>query len=440
VRLIEPLAPLLTHWWIAGWLLLLPVNLAAQDIFDRPPISYREVSPDNAVSRLQRQLDGGQISLNYEDQWGYLRSLLSELGILESSQTLVFSKTSLQQRLIAPRNPRALYFNDDVYVGYVRSGDVLELSVADRQLGTVFYTLDQALSERPRFVQQFDDCLRCHGGSQTRGIPGHVLRSVYPDDKGLPIFSAGSFRVDHTTPWEQRWGGWYVSHVPGHARHLGNITYQRDATGDARPAESGTQPMSIEKRFSSAGYPSSHSDAVALMVLAHQSMAHNAITQAGFNVRSALHRDEALNRELGKPADHRWSSTERVLESATRALLECFLMCDEAPFPTPLGATTLFAEQFEATGPFDPEGRSLRQLDLQHRLFRYPMSYLIYTESFDALPEALRAAFWARLDAVLAGTDPQQARFSHLSDQDREAIRQILIATKTGIPPVGLWR
>ena len=242
----ERSAPLAARCWLTGLMILIPVELAAQDSFDRPPISYRDVTPNNPVSRLQQQLDDGHISLSHDNQWGYLRSLLAELGILESSQTLVFSKTSLQQRLIAPRNPRALYFNDDVYLGYVRSGDVLELSVADPQLGTVFYTLDQAISERPRFVQQFDDCLRCHGGSQTRGIPGHVLRSVYPDDTGLPIFSAGSFRVDHTTPWDQRWGGWYVSDVPGHARHLGNITYQRDTTGDARPVESGSDTRSFE--------------------------------------------------------------------------------------------------------------------------------------------------------------------------------------------------
>lgn len=405
----------------------------AQDQFERPPISYSESAPANAVERLQARLDRGEARLAYEEKLGYLRSVLAELRVPVSSQTLVFSKTSLQQHRITPRNPRALYFNDDVYVGYVSAGEVVELSVADPALGTVFYTLDQTIAERPRFVRQTEECLICHGGSQTRGVPGHIVRSVYPDSTGQPIFSAGSHRVDHTTPFKDRWGGWYVTGRHGAATHLGNITYQSRPDEGVAGDTSGLNATDIRDRFHTAGYLSSASDLVALMVLAHQTAAHTIITKASFDVRQALFREAALNRELHEPEGRRWPSTTTVLDAAAASLVDCFLFCDEAPLPAPISGTTAFAEQFSAGGKADASGRSLRALDLQTRLFRHPCSFLVYTESFDALPAELRERFWARMDAVLARNDRGE-EFAHLSAADRAAIREILAATKPGVP------
>ena len=407
------------------------------DEYDRPPISYATAAPDNPVERLQARLDAGAERLEFDERCGYLPGVLEALGVPVSSQTLVFSKTSLQQAKIGPRNPRALYFNDDVYVGYVRTGDVVELSVADPGLGTVFYTLDQEAVDRPRFARRTDDCLICHGGSQTRGVPGHVMRSVYPDPRGQPIFSAGSHRVDHTTPFAVRWGGWYVTGSHGAATHLGNITYRQRPAGDAPEDDGGLNLTAVADRFDTHGYLAPHSDLVALMVLAHQGSGHNAITRAGFDVRTALHRETALNRDLGEPPGHRWPSTDTVLDSAARSLVECFLFCDEPPLEAPLAGTSGFAAEFAAVGPRDPAGRSLRDFDLRTRLFRHPCSFLVYTESFDALPAELRERFWSRMDAALSGADPH-GRFGHLSAADRVAIREILAATKPGTPAA--WR
>lgn len=416
-----------------------PRPAIAEDDFERPPIDYSASAPDNAVERLQRRLDAGTAALDRDGTTGYLESVLDALRVPVSSQTLVFSKTSLQQQRIRPGNPRALYFNDDVYVGYVRSGDVVEVSVADPKLGAVFYTLDQTATERPRFVRQTDDCLICHGGSQTRGIPGHVIRSVYPDASGQPLFSAGSHRVDHSTPLEQRWGGWYVTGRHGTATHLGNVTYRARPEGDAAVDTSGLNVDDVSDRFNPQGYLAPDSDLVALSVLAHQAHAHNVITRASFDARTALHREAALNRELGEPEGHRWPSTETVLDAATAALVECFLMCDEAGLPAPITGTTRFAAEFAAAGPRDPEGRSLRDLDLETRLFRHPCSFLVYSESFDALPDQVRTRFWARMHTILSGQD-RSGRFDHLSTDDRTAIRQILAATKPGAPAAWMRR
>jgi hypothetical protein len=404
-------------------------DAVAADDFELAPILYSASTPDNPVSRLQARLDAGESTLNWDDSVGWLSSVLAALEVPTSSQTLVFSKTSLQQTRISPRNPRALYFNDDVYVGYVRAGEVVEVSVADPALGTVFYSLEQVPGERPRFERRTEDCLLCHGGSQTRGVPGHIVRSVYPSPSGQPIFSAGSHRVDDSTPLADRWGGWYVTGRHGQQRHLGNITYDaRPATAaDADP--SGLNVTDLGERFGTKGYLTNQSDLVALSVFAHQAAAHNALTRASFDVRAALHREAALNRDLDQSPDYRWPSTNTVLDGAAKTLVECFLFCDEAPLAGPIEGTTTFAKEFAARGPTDAEGRSLRHFDLERRLFCHPCSFLVYSESFDALPAELRDRFWTRIGEVLTAADPGP-RFHHLSADDRKAIRAILVATK----------
>lgn len=418
---------------VAACLALVAVPAAAADAFEEAPISYSRTEPANVVADLAHRLATNEVELSFDGSTGYLRSVLEALAVPVSSQTLVFSKTSLQQQRISPRSPRALYFNDEVYVGFVRGGDVLEFSVADPQLGTVFYTLDQAASRPPRFVRQTDNCLLCHGGAQTRGVPGHVIRSLYPDSGGQPIFSAGSYRVDDTTPLADRWGGWYVSGRHGEASHLGNVTYRRRPEPDEERDTGGLNQTDHGARFDASGYLSPHSDLVALTVLAHQASGHTVLVKASFDARTALHREAALNRELGEPADHRWPSTNTVLDAAAEALVECFLFCGEAPLPDPIEGTTAFAAEFAAAGPPDPAGRSPRTLDLQTRLLRHPCSFLIYSSSFDALPDELRQRFWTRMDTVLARGEGGE-RFAHLSEADRTAIREILAATKPGVP------
>jgi hypothetical protein len=408
--------------------------LRAIDGFEEPPISYIATKPADAVAELQERISRGDVRLAFDDSTGYLRSVLDLLRIPVSSQTLVFSKTSLQQRSITPRNPRAIYFNDDVYVGFVRHGDVIELSVADPQVGTVFYTLDQRVVEKPAFVRQTDDCLTCHAGPQTRGVPGHIVRSVYANRSGQPIFSAGSYRVDDSTPLADRWGGWYVSGSHGASTHLGNITYRKRPETPDDHDSTGLNQIDLGSRFNASGYLSPHSDIVALTVLAHQATAHTTLVKASFESRVGLHREAALNRELGKPADHRWPSTDTILDSAAASLVECFLFSGAAPLQAPIKGTTGFAEEFAAHAPTDAHGRSLRSLDLQQRLLRYPCSFLIYSRAFDALPEELRQRFWAKMDAVLCGRDTS-GKYVHLSPDDRSAIRDILRDTKPGAPP-----
>jgi len=411
------------------WIALTAAPLEAGDDFEQPPISCSESQPANPIAELNDRLARGDARLAFDQSLGYLRSVLELLHVPISSQTLVFSKTSMQQRHITPRNPRAIYFNDEVYVGFVRGGDVLELSVADPQLGTVFYTLDQRVRERPTFMRQTNSCLICHGGTRTRGVPGHIVRSVSVDHSGQPIFSAGSHQVDDTTPLADRWGGWYVSGRHGDTTHLGNITYRHRPGAEGERDTTGLNQIDVASRFDASGYPSPHSDLVALSVLAHQAAAHTILAKASFDARMAIHREAALNRELGQAAGHRWPSTNTILDAAATALVDCFLFSAAPAFQAPIEGSTTFAAEFSKRGPTDGQGRSLRSFDLKDRLFQHPCSFLIYSKSFDSLPDEVRQRFWEKMRAVLQAKDTG-GKYPPLSPAERSAIREILVATK----------
>lgn len=410
---------------------------APADEFERAPINYSAARPVNAITRLQERLDAGQARLTFDPEQGYLRSLLKELGVPESSQVLVFTKTSLQRHRISPKTPRALYFNDDLYIGYCRAGSVMEVSAADAELGTVFYTLDQQPAERPKLVRQTDSCLLCHGSSQTRGVPGHLIRSVYPDAEGHPVLSAGSFRIDQTSPLDKRWGGWYVTGTHGQQAHLGNLILKERREPEEVAKLGGLNVTDLGSRFDTSAYPTPHSDLVALMVLEHQAEMHNLITRASFQTRLALFDEVALNKELGRPADYQSETTYRRLRSVGEPLLKYLLCAGEAKLTDKVQGTSAFAAEFASRGPRDRHGRSLRDLDLEQRLFKYPCSYLIYSEAFDGMAPTIKEYVLQRLFTILQGRD-YTGDYEHLGAADRQAILEILRDTKPDLP--AYWR
>ncbi len=163
----------------------------------------------------------GVVKLDYDQQTGYLKSMLNQLEIPVSSQTLVFSKTSMQVRYISRQNPRAIYFNDDVYVAWVRGSPLMEISTADSKLGAAFYTA--VMTPRNVYLKRANyDCLACHQTAMTQGIPGHVVRSVHAKVDGKIDIQKESFVTDDSSPFSQRFGGWYVTGQHGDMKHMGN--------------------------------------------------------------------------------------------------------------------------------------------------------------------------------------------------------------------------
>lgn len=405
------------------------------------PINYRDNNLSDPVALLQKQLDRGRVKLAYDNERGYLRSVLRALDIPASSQTLVFSKTSFQFTKISADHPRALYYNDDVYVGAVHQGKTIEIVSFDPMQGAIFYLLDDVKAAKPTFQRAELDCTQCHIAAATRGVPGVLLRSVYPSQTGNLIPRAEQYITDQKSPLNRRWGGWYVTGALAPAT-MANATAIRRADA-AAGGDQPTPPLSaINKPFDASAYIVPTSDQVALLVLAHQTQMHNLVTLVNYQTRIGLH---ALGQSgnAGRtgvletlPAD-----TQDKIRRPSEQLLQYLLFSKE----TPLGgldsrkaiAASAFAREFAAAGVRDSKGRSLRDFDLSNRIFRYPCSYLIYSSAFDAIPEPAKGYIYHRLFQVLTGEDRGED-FVHLTNRDRQAILAILIETKAGLPEE--WR
>jgi hypothetical protein len=372
---------------------------------------------NDRVSNLGRRIESGDVKLDYAiDGWGYLQSLLKHLDINVDSQILVFSKTSFQLTKISPETPRALFFNDSVAVGSVQDGKVFELISSDPVQGLIYYTLDTQKTEKPRFERRFSECLNCHGPAN-----GLVVSSVYPAIDGTPFVTGTFFEgIDHRTPLEDRWGGWYVSGTHGAVHHLGNAV----ARNPDRPfdlEQNGTQNLrSLDSKFDTSKYLVPTSDIVALMTLEHQAHMTNLITAVGQQFRRASAADTL-------------QSSKAALDRAVDQMVDYMLFVNEAPMRDPIKGVSSFAMTFPQRGPRDTHGRSLRDFDLQKRLFRYPLSYMIYSDIFEAMPAVARSRVYQRLHDVLSGMD-QNPKFAHLTSADRQAIGEILHDTKPDIP------
>jgi hypothetical protein len=372
---------------------------------------------NDPIALLQRQIERGDVKLDYSpDGWGYLPSLLEHLGLNIDSQILVFSKTSFQLNQISPKTPRAIFFNDDVAVGSVQDGKVFEFTSLDPSQGLIFYTLDTQKTSTPRFERRFGECLNCHGPAN-----GLVVSSVYPSKDGTPFVTGTFFEgIDQRTPLENRWGGWYVSGTHGPAHHLGNaIAPDPDRPFDLE--ETGTQNLTgLDDKFDTTKYLTPTSDIVALMTMEHQARMTNLILGVGQQFRRALNYGTV-------------EKTRASLDRSVEQLVEYMLFVDEAPLHDPIKGVSSFSQTFPERGPRDKRGRSLRDFNLETRLFRYPLSYMIYSDVFDAMPSIARDRVYRRLFEVLTGQD-KNPKFKHLSSDDRRAILEILAETKPGLP------
>lgn len=382
--------------------------------FEAAPVNYSHATPQNVITGLQRALDAGEKKWEYAEDFGYLLPLLKDLKIPVSSQMLPFSKTSLQRHLIGPDRPRALYFNDDAYVGYVQDG-MLELMVTDASLGMVFYTLKQAPA-KPQIQRQVASCMTCHASTRTKNIPGLLVRSMFVDPVGLPVLSEGSFRTDHSSPLSERWGGWYVTGTHGKTTHMGNF-HLPSSKRPKKPIENkaGLNLKDLSPLTQIAHYPTPHSDLVALMVFEHQIDAHNFIIRTNYAWQIDVHHGDA------EKADAVW-------KQEVAQLVKYLLFEKEAELKDPIEGTSSFATEFAKQGPFDSQGRSLRQFDLERRLFRFPCSYMIYSKAFQSLPEPVRISVYQRLKGVITGAD-ESLLSQKLSEADRQNLLQILPET-----------
>jgi hypothetical protein len=371
--------------------LLLTVCCRAQIYLDNLPVNHSAIGYfDAATNDPAAKLASGNIHLEFRpDGTGYLASLLDYFGINPDSQGLVFSKSSAQAPKISPRNPRAIYFSDEVAVGYVRGSSSMEVAAIDPVRGPIFYTFTPDESGKLSF-KRGETCLHCHHGASTLGVPGIFIGSVFPNSDGTPA-RAKAIITDHRTPFADRWGGWYVNAAHGEQLDRANAV----APDPAAPEDL----QKLVMRFAPAGYLSTTSDIVALMTFEHQTQMTNFMTRLGWKARTG----------------------EGSIDSDIEATVRYMLFLDEAPLREPIEGVSSFTKTFPERGPRDSQGRSLRDFDLKTRLFRYPLSYMIYSRAFDALPDAVRTRVYRRLRDELAA-------------RNRLDIVAIVRGTKSGLP------
>jgi len=366
---------------------------------DNPSINYNTAPVHDRAAQLDAKLRSGELKLSYHRDYGYLISLLKALDVPVASQVLVFSKTSFQAHRIAPRTPRALYHTPDISIGFVRGGDVLEIAATDPKQGVVFYSLDQEQTANPRLVRR-DECVHCHVGASTLGVPGLVLRSVHPDHQGQALGNAKSYLTDYRSPLEQRWGGWYVTGLSGTQHHMGNqMVEDRDAP--ALDQAKGSNVLELDKFFDTPMYLAPTSDIVSLMTFEHEIRFTNLVTRLGWEGR--------LGRDSG----------ETVEELAKAMVFE-----DEAALTDKVQGGKEFSDAFAAAALRDKAGRSLRDFDLKTRLFKYRFSYMLYGQQFETLPATAK-------DLVLRRA---YQKLSAMPEGERHAIVEILQATKKDLP------
>lgn len=432
---------------------------------DRPALGLRSRAHDNAVHELGLRLADGRTTLRLAgDGTGHLRSLLDRLDIHPDSQVLVFSKTGLQRQAISPRRPRAIYFNDEVAVAFAPGSDRIELAAVDPGFGVAFYELEAAGGDRPRLMRS-TRCLRCHHGPATLGVPGLYVGSVLPSPSGEPNFGLGTIVTDHRTPLAERWGGWYVTGTHGAQPHRGNAV-ARDPSRPDRLHSAGARNLTdLARKTDTSGYLEPGSDIVALMVLEHQTQMTNHLTRLAWLARlAAAAGTNAANRFARSDGDSAGAAAGATAGAGSRAAgagrgseavgaeagtaparlddwieqtVAYMLFADEAPLAEPIAGVSTFTATFPRRGPRDARGRSLRDFDLRTRLFRHPLSYMIYSLAFEALPDGVRVRVYERLHDVLTGAD-DSPRFRHLDRTDRGAILQIVAETKTDLPRVWL--
>ncbi len=219
---------------------------------DYPVVDYSKRATRNRIWRLQQRLASGSQALAWEPKGGYVRALLAALEIETDSQVVVFSKTSLQTDLISEQTPRAIYFNDDTYVGYIPGSRHVELISVDAELGPVFYALENVRERGGAMTRYGGACLICHDtfSMSGGGVPRILALSVPVEHRSDGRQVGENIEVDDATPIEQRWGGWYVTGQHGKQAHLGNLPLRGDRAShcDPRHLRTGNRSAATSKR------------------------------------------------------------------------------------------------------------------------------------------------------------------------------------------------
>ncbi|MGB0583024.1 MAG: hypothetical protein ACPGVU_25350 [Limisphaerales bacterium] len=381
---------------------------------DRPEHDYWNRPLKDKFSRLKEQLETGKLPLSYRNEKEFLLSLLKALDIPATSQTLVFSTTSLQLRLINIRNPRALYFNEDTYIGFIPGGRI-ELISIHPELGGLFFIFDIPRGRQAVTVERSTRCMNCHASGDTGNVPGLLAKSVIPGPNGGSLKAYRIGESGHAIPFSERFGGWHLTGEHNleehHANRVGRFSNGKLITEEIQPG----------RRFTWSRYAVRTSDILPHLVFEHQMGFINRALEAGYRTRAYLADGEGtISTENAKRLDEQADKLTRYL-----------LFANEAKFPNGgMGVDPAYQRDFLARAKKSANGASLRDFDLNTRMFKHRCSYMIHSSIFAGLPQEMKSRVFARIRAALGPNPP--ADLAHLSVSERQSIRTILNETLAG--------
>ena len=391
------------------------VTLAKEPGFDQPPHDYWQRPLGDRFTHLKEEVEAGRIVLDGSGEKPFLLSLLRALDVPASSQMLVFSTTSLQLRLITPANPRALFFNEDVYIGYIPGGRVEVVSL-DPALGGIYYIFDIPRGTEPLHAERSNRCMNCHAAEDTGFVPGLVIKSVIPGVRGGSLDSYRHGETGHAVPFSKRFGGWYLTGAENFMPHLGNVIGQLSSDGMTK------YPLVPGAQFDFARYPIASSDVLPQLLHEHQIGFVNRAVAATYHTRTLLAKG---------PLD---DTTTTELDKLARDFTRYLLFADEVPLPPGgMAGDAAFKTDFLRMRRCGPQGTALKDFDLQTRLFRYRCSYMIYGTAFSGLPMEMKQRVYHRLGEALDASRPD-TEYAYLPAVEKQAIRGILRATVPDLP------
>jgi hypothetical protein len=380
--------------------------------FGEAPHNYW-TQPDDPFAKFRERVESGQLKLDASgSEKEFVIALLKELGVPATSQLWVYSGTSLQSGRISPRNPRAIYFNEEIYVGYVPGGQ-MEVASLDPDRGAVFYLFNIPRDGESVRFQRSDKCMNCHAGDAQFKVPGLAVESVIP---GPNTGSLDAFRrglSGHGIPLEERFGGWHVTGAPASLKHHGNMT------GNLNGGKLTLTPLPPGTQFDTSKYPVATSDLLAHLIFEHQVGFTNRVTEARYLTRAALAAGKGRLR----------NEDAKVLGEKADELARYLMFADEAPLPRE-GVTgdSAFKTDFLRNRKQAPDGTSLKDLDLRTHLFKHRCSYMLYSRVFTTLQPEFKKLVYARLSAAVAEVNPPR-EFNYLPITEKRAIRTIVGAT-----------
>jgi hypothetical protein len=382
--------------------------------YKAPPHNYWERPPQDAVTAALKKIENGELKVDTSNDRAFVSSLLGALKVPVSSQLLVYSATSMQSGIINPRNPRALYFNDEIYVGFVPGG-LVEIMGVDPELGGVFYIFDKPQPGQLPRTDRSTRCFNCHAGSATMRIPGLLAESVAPIISGASYENYRRDEQGHQIPLADRFGGWHVTSAKPFGETKANIFARSDGSGVKIVKVKPGEMWDIEKHL----LPSS--DILPHLIHEHQIGFDNQVIHAAY-----------IAREIGDKGRTPTLADDKRLNEKASALVRYILFADEAKLP-PSGIVgdEQYAKDFLSNKKASGSGLSLKDLDLKTRMFKHRCSYMLYTPQWQKLPALIKNRVYAGMKLALSGKD---RNYAYLSAQERLAIVSILRETLPDLP------